>query len=836
MNSVLSSVRSLVQMFDGKTQEFISDIDNVHMVWLEEIQQEANRMFSRDFNAEPELMPKTPSQKKNSRRKRVSLGRQEDNQAKRRFSKGKRSNLRGSSVKSLNFIAEEESIPEASTSQDSTTTQPKRNTRKNKQTKPEVAEDVSHSPHSSCKTEEVQNKKPELVEEEEVDKNTKGNNAEVEPDDLPSTAPSPPKKPLPEVVVNISSSDRLSAEFAKKQEPSPGRTAAKIAIAGAAQSSRRSSVRCSLKLRHSLAGLRHSMTQESVRRASRRSMLKRKAVRTGNSTCSSNISVDSCMDSTEEEDKEVMPEAVTSDTEDNAAAEESQETPKINQSIHPSVGRITRSVAANSPTLAPPSLFIAEQKMSTPNKRTVVTEKQQTSQSSRRSSRSTKRKAPDTVEESPTKRFSPPKKSQSAIRPNMRSFLHTVQKNQMLMMTPNSLGRTAVIKSFIKHTTPMRGDSKSKERHKLEALKKKQEQEEERMKKMEEDKKRKQEELKRKRDERLRRVFEAKVKEEQREEEKKKKIEQKMAQIDEKNDKRQAEEKAKKKVAIKRQEELEQKKKLEEEAKRKKVQQAEEEKRQQEAKKKAEEEEQRARKQAETRKAQELKREQERERERELEKERQAAAERERVEKEKALALQRELERAAREKERRELEQKRKLEEQQRLAAEEKAAKEREAAKQREAAAKQAAKTQAAAGLNVTMDIENSVMSTPVGKGGGLNVTVDIEQSPQSYSITPKGGNKPLVMSKSAEDYGMDQNSDDSTDDESAPRKPIPSWAEGPNLQQIIMKQYFNPPDLDSFFGTIEPPKLENIFYKSKPRYFKRTSSAVWHSPPIGTK
>ncbi|XP_022611866.1 inner centromere protein isoform X5 [Seriola dumerili] len=836
MNSVLSSVRSLVQMFDGKTQEFISDIDNVHMVWLEEIQQEANRMFSRDFNAEPELMPKTPSQKKNSRRKRVSVGRQEDNQAKRRFSKGKRSNLRGSSVKSLNFIAEEESIPEASASQDSTTTQPKRTTRKNKQTKPEVAEDVSHSPHSSYKTEEVQNKKPELVEEEEVDKNTKVNNAEVEPDDLPSTAPSPPKKPLPEVVVNISSSDRLSAEFAKKQEPSPGRTAAKIAIAGAAQSSRRSSVRCSLKLRHSLAGLRHSMTQESVRRASRRSMLKRKAVRTGNSTCSSNISVDSCMDSTEEEDKEVMPEAVTSDTEDNAAAEESQETPKINQSIHPSVGRITRSVAANSPTLAPPSLFIAEQKMSTPNKRTVVTEKQQTSQSSRRSSRSTKRKAPDTVEESPTKRFSPPKKSQSAIRPNMRSFLHTVQKNQMLMMTPNSLGRTAVIKSFIKHTTPMRVDPKSKERHKLEALKKKQEQEEERMKKMEEDKKKKQEELKRKRDERLRRVFEAKVKEEQREEEKKKKIEQKMAQIDEKNDKRQAEEKAKKKVAIKRQEELEQKKKLEEEAKRKKVQQAEEEKRQQEAKKKAEEEEQRARKLAETRKALELKREQERERERELERERQAAAERERVEKEKALALQRELERAAREKERRELEEKRKLEAQQRLAAEEKAAKEREAAKQREAAAKQAAKTQAAAGLNVTMDIENSVMSTPVGKGGGLNVTVDIEQSPQSYAITPKGGNKPLVMSKSAEDYGMDQNSDDSTDDESAPRKPIPSWAEGPNLQQIIMKQYFNPPDLDSFFGTIEPPKLENIFYKSKPRYFKRTSSAVWHSPPIGTK
>ncbi|XP_042268703.1 inner centromere protein B isoform X1 [Thunnus maccoyii] len=856
MSSILSSVRSLMQMFDGKAQEFISDIDNVHMVWLEEIQQEANRMFSRDFNAEPELMPKTPSQKKNSRRKRVSLGRQEDNQAKRRFSKGKRSNLRGSSIKSLDFITEEQTVPEASTSEDSSATQPKRNTRKNKQTKPEVVEDVSQSPRGSCKTEEVQNKKPELVEDEEVepesstatqpkrttrknkqtkpevaedeevDKNKGVNNAEDEPDGTWSAAQPPSKIPSPEVVVSISSADRLSAELVKKLERSPGRTAAKIAIAGTGQSSRRSSVRCSLKIRHSLAGLRHSMTQESVRRASRRSMLKRKMARMGNSTCSSSVGDDSLDNSAEEEeDGEAMSEAVTAGSEVNAAAEESKQTPEITQKVNPSVGRITRSVAANSPKLA--------QKVSTPDRRPVVAEKQQ---SSRRSSQSTKRKAPDTIEESPTKRMSPPKKSQSAIRPNMRSFLHTVHKNQLLMMTPNSLGRTAVIKSFIKHTTPMKTDPKlntgivTKERHKLEALKKKQEQEEERMRKMEEDKKKKQEELKRKRDERLRRVYEAKIKEEQREEEKKKKIEQKMAQIDEKNDKRQAEEKAKKKLAVKRQEELEQKRKLEEEARKKKIQQ-EEEKRQEEllAKKKAEEEEElRARKLAEARRALEQKREQERERER------QAAAERERVEREKALALQREVERAAREKERRELEERRKAleekrkqeeKEKQRLAAEQKAAKEREAA------AKQAAQT--ASSLNVTVDIERSVMTTPVGKGGGLNVTVDIEQSPQSYSITPKGGNKPLTLSKSAEDYGMDQNSDDSTDDESAPRKPIPSWAEGHNLQQIIMKQYFNPPDMDSFFGTIEPPKLENIFYKSKPRYFKRTSSAVWHSPPI---
>lgn len=42
----------------------------------------------------------------------------------------------------------------------------------------------------------------------------------------------------------------------------------------------------------------------------------------------------------------------------------------------------------------------------------------------------------------------------------MRTFLHTVQKNQMLMMTPTSRGRSGVIKSFIKHTTPLRVDPK----------------------------------------------------------------------------------------------------------------------------------------------------------------------------------------------------------------------------------------------------------------------------------------------------------------------------------------------------------------------------------------
>lgn len=195
-----------------------------------------------------------------------------------RFSRGKRSNLRGSSVKSLHFIAEEETAAKASTSEANADTQPKRTTRRNKQTKSEVAKDVSQSPRGSCEAEVVENKK------QEVDKEDK----EVKLDYTCNTTQPPPKIASPEVVASIISADSLSAEHADRPEASPGRTASKIAIAGASQSSRQSSVRCSLKLRHSVAGLRHSMTQESVRRASRRSMLKRKVSRMVNSTCSNN--------------------------------------------------------------------------------------------------------------------------------------------------------------------------------------------------------------------------------------------------------------------------------------------------------------------------------------------------------------------------------------------------------------------------------------------------------------------------------------------------------------------------------------------------------------------
>lgn len=55
----------------------------------------------------------------------------------------------------------------------------------------------------------------------------------------------------------------------------------------------------------------------------------------------------------------------------------------------------------------------------------------------------------------------------------------------------------------------------------------------------------------------------------------------------------------------------------------------------------------------------------------------------------------------------------------------------------------------------------------------------------------------------------------------------------GTHLSQAIIHQYYHPPNLLELFGTILPLDLEDIFKKSKPRYHKRTSSAVWNSPPL---
>ncbi|XP_070264882.1 inner centromere protein-like [Myotis yumanensis] len=371
---------------------------------------------------------------------------------------------------------------------------------------------------------------------------------------------------------------------------------------------------------------------------------------------------------------------------------------------------------------------------------------------------------------------SPPCPASKVVQP-VRTFLHTMQRNQMLM-TPTSASRSRVIKSFVKRNTPLRVDPKEKEQQRLENLRRKEEAEQLRRLKVEEDKRRRLEELKLKREERLRKVLQARERAEQMREEKIKQIEQRIA-PQEKNEKakeeRLAEEKAKKMAAAKK---MEVRRKQEEEARRLRCLHQEEE--EQQRKKEEEDEQERLLKAAEARRLAEQ-REQEQRREQER-----LQAERELQEREKALWLQTE----------RELEEKKK-EKQQRL-------QEEQEKKAKEAAA-------ASKGPNTTMDVQSPAHTL--------------------CPMTPQGPRAPPKTN--LDNYGMDLNSDDSTDDESHPRKPVPSWATGTQLSQAILHQYCHPPNLPELFGTIRQLDLEDIFKKSKPRYHKRTSSAVWNSPPV---
>ncbi|NXS44441.1 INCE protein, partial [Balaeniceps rex] len=405
---------------------------------------------------------------------------------------------------------------------------------------------------------------------------------------------------------------------------------------------------------------------------------------------------------------------------------------------------------------------------------------------------------------------SPTFPASKVVRP-FKTFLHTVQKNQLLM-TPSSVGRNGVIKSFIRYNTPLQSDPKEKERQKLETLRKKQEAEQLRKQKLEEEKKRRLEEAKLKREERLRKVLQARERAEQIEEERKRRIEQKIALFDEKTEKvreeRLAEEKIKKKAAAKKMEEAEARRRHEEEARKQKaLQQEEEERRHKELmQKRKQEEQERARRIAEQRQA-----EQERERqlaaERELERKKEQEriqAEKLREQQEKAARLQKEA-LAAKEQLHKEME--KKEQEEQRLAE----------MKRQEQEQKKLPEEQKAKDIAQTQHLENK------------------ENSPacNSYEMTPQAQKQPKPPTINPNNYGLDLNSDDSTDDESQPRKPIPAWATGNQLSQAVIRQYYNPPDVDVLFGAIASPKLEDIFYKSKPRYFKRTSSAVWNSPPF---
>ncbi|NXR28106.1 INCE protein, partial [Cinclus mexicanus] len=821
---------------DRRLVQFLRQIDETDMVWLDEIYEEAVRMFVSNYSEELELMPKTPSQKKRQRKKRLSaLEEEEQEPGRKRLSRRRNGSIK--LVSSLRFsqrLQNKENL-ELSRAEAKENSPPQRVTRSR----------AAASVRSSKVVAETLPAPQEAGKEPWVEADHVGTAVPLQRSAAKLAEPLPtssgngspkdhgvPKSPLvstaPELVVpytpkasqavpelqtaraanvtvilspgaGLEEGDGSPQEHSRAQEPSqplrsnPGtptgsrlsRRSVRRSLMGKTSLSRRTS----LAEKYSLASKRESMIRTSIARAVGKKATRKRSVSCSSVDASSSVSVP--------EDEETVvktgppPGPSTPSKLDFQSPRMSLRSHTISkqgqlQELKSSENNLNK----NGETLEPPQS--ARRK---PSYKRAVDERYDHQQAEEGGLSPLRRKTP-----------SPVLPASKVVRP-FKTFLHTVQKNQLLM-TPSSMGRNGVIKSFIRYNTPLQADPKEKERQKLETLRKKQEAEQLRRQKLEEEKKRRLGEAKLKREERLRKVLQARERAEEMEKERKRRIEQKIALFDEKTEKvreeRLAEEKIKKRVAARKMEEAEARRRQEEEARRQRaLQQEEEERRHRELmQKKKEEEQERARKIAEQRQA-----EQERERqlaaERELERKREQEriqAEKLREQQEKAARLQKEAA-AAKERLRREMEE----QEQQMLE------KKKQEEEQKKLSEEQKAKENTRTPL-----LENKVNSPACN----------------SYEMTPQSRKELKVPVTSSNDYGMDLNSDDSTDDESQPRKPVPAWATGNQLSQAVIRQYYNPPDVDALFGAIPSPRLEHIFYKSKPRYFKRTSSAVWHSPP----
>ncbi|KAK3600252.1 hypothetical protein CHS0354_023669 [Potamilus streckersoni] len=433
------------------------------------------------------------------------------------------------------------------------------------------------------------------------------------------------------------------------------------------------------------------------------------------------------------------------------------------------------------------------------------------------------------------------------------SLLNNLNKhNTKSTLRPANVA-TTIARTFIKRiTTP----SKPTMEDKRKAIEEKERLHEEILKKREKQYQTKIEELKRKREERMKKV--EKQREKQHAEENKhrmlltKKMQQKEQLLESLREDRLREDKEKQKIRQQKLQEAEERRLQEQKEREKKLQeQQEEERRHQELlqkRKELEELERQKKFQEENQKMKDKLTEIEREREAEAEKLRQLEEEKEREwqkkkeEREKMLAQERtEKERIELEKKReRELQMKKELEKQKELEKKrfEDEEQENEKEKQREEDLKKLLNKH-----NVQMIQKQQQQQDAITQGipkPNLNemltstepqIPSSSTSNPTSYQITPIRMHK---KSRSQDNYDIsDLHSSDSTDNEEAPRKIIPLWAQGVNLKAALINQHYHPPNLEKMFPYIEPPDLNVFFEKKRPRFNKRTSSAHWDSPVL---
>jgi len=174
------------------------------------------------------------------------------------------------------------------------------------------------------------------------------------------------------------------------------------------------------------------------------------------------------------------------------------------------------------------------------------------------------------------------------------------------------------------------------------------------------------------------------------------------------------------------------------------------------------------------------------------------------------------------EEERKRIAEVRKLDEQKRVLAE----------KQRDAEISLAKQT-------MVKSVQTKDLNSTYSKPGDITVnnTLEVTQGVSSYDMTPARHELPPEPSQDEENYGLDDlRSDEDTDDEDCPRKEVPKWAEGTQLRTALLKQCYMGPDVDMIFANVEMPDLSTMFAHQRKRFFKRTSSAVWDTPPESFK